>query len=300
MLSDCYDSITDIPYQGYTSIMNKSKLIPLFAFLLLAACQPSSHETYTPNVYERVMSLSKIRCGYFDWDPLLKKDVNTGEFSGIGADIMNEIDSRLGITHEWVEETGPATAVESIKSKRIDMVCLPVIITQPRIRVVDFSDPVLFSVFSVWTRADSTITDTAELNDPQHKMVYIDGTAPMAMTKRLFPKAGSVSLTEMSPTSDMFHSVITRKADGVYSDASNAGLFSRYNPGQIKPLHDADTDRVLPWAFMTPPNEYQFTKMITLVLQDMQMDGTIAKIVAKHNAKEMYLPAPPKYATTGF
>lgn len=202
--------------------------------------------------------------------------------------------------NEWVEEVGPATAVESIKSKRVDMVCLPVIITQPRIRVVDFSDPVLFSVFGVWVREDSTIEDTAELNDPAHKMVYIDGTAPMVMTKRLFPNAGSVSLTEMSPTSDMFLSVITKKADAVYSDAGNAGLFSRYNPGQIKPLHDPDTDRVLPWAFMTPPNEYQFTKMITLVLQDMHLDGTIAKIVAKHNASEMYLPATSKYVATGF
>ncbi len=279
--------------------MKLKGLAVVLAVCLLAACQPDSH-TQTPSIQDRVIASGKIRCGYFDWDPLLKKDVNTQEYSGIAVDIMDEITRRLGIKYEWSEEVGPATAVESIVSKRVDMICLPIIITNPRMRVADFSEPVLYSVFSVWVRNDSTLTDTAILNDPTYKFTYIDGTAPMAMTKRLFPKAGSTSLTEMSPTSDMFLNVITRKADAVYSDSSNAGTFSKYNPNQIKPLRDVDTDRILPWAFMMPQNEYAFKRMIDLVLQDMQLDGTIANIIAKHQAKELYLPAQSKVNIEGF
>lgn len=273
--------------------------ILFLSLLAFTACHPQQTET-TQSVQEHVIASGKIRCGYFDWDPLLKKDVNSGKFSGIAPDIMDEVTKRLGLTYEWSEEVGPSTAAESIKSKRVDMICLPVIITNPRMRVADFTDPVFFSTFSVWVRADSTLTDTAELNNPQHKMTYIDGTAPMMMTKRLFPKAGAASLTELSPTSDMFLNVITKKADGVYSDTSNAGMFSRYNQGQIKPLNDPDTDRVLPWAFMLPPNEYSFTRMIDLMLQDMQLDGTIAKIIHDHEAETFYLPVQSKVDKKGF
>jgi ABC-type amino acid transport substrate-binding protein len=267
----------------------KKILFALLCSSLLVACQPQHDQQTT--LEQRVMTAGKIRCGYFDWDPLLKKDVNTGKFSGIAQDVMDELTTRLGIKYEWSEEVGPSTAVESIKSKRVDMICLPIIITNPRMRVADFSDPILFSRFSVWMRNDATVTDTAQLNDAHSKFVAIDGTAPMAMTKRLFPKAQIVSLTELSPTADMFLSVTGKKADAVFSDTSNAGMFSRYNPGQIKPVSDPDTDRVLPWAFMTPQNEYDFTRMIDLALRDMQLDGTIDKIVKKHQAETMYLPA---------
>ena len=276
------------------------KIMMIAACLALAACNPSMQVDRAQSVQDRVIASGKIRCGYFDWDPLLKKDVNTQKFSGIAVDMMDEITQRLNLTYEWSEEVGPSTAVESVKSKRVDMICLPVIITHPRMRVADFSEPVMFSVFSVWVRADSTLTDTAELNNPQHKMTYIDGTAPMAMTKRLFPFAGAASLTELSPTSDMFLNVITNKADGVYSDTSNAGIFSRYNQGKIKPLHDADTDRTLPWAFMLPPDEYPFRRMIDLVLQAMQLDGTVAKIIQKHAAETMYLPLQSHVNQQGF
>ena len=267
--------------------------------VLLFACQPHTTSSGT-TVHQRVIASGKIRCGYFDWEPLLKKDINHGTFSGIAPDIMNEVATRLGLKYEWAEEVGPSTAVESIKSKRIDMVCLPIIITNPRMRVADFTDPVLFSRFSVWVREDSSLINTDELNQPSHTFVAIDGTAPMAMTKRIFPKAGLVSLTELSPTSDMFLSLVSKKAEAVYSDTSNAGMFSKYNPGQIKPLLDNDTDRILPWAFMTPADEYQFTTMINFVLRDMQLDGTIAKIVRKHSAEKMYLPAKPRYDLKGF
>ena len=247
-----------------------------------------------------MLAAGKIRCGYYDWDPLLKKDVNTGAYSGIAADMMAEIGSRLNLQIDWAEELGPATIAEAVKTKRVDMICTPAIITTPRMRVADFSEPVLYSRFSVWMRSDAVLIDTAELNQPRYKFVAIDGTAPMAMTKRLFPHAGIVSLTELSPTSDMFLSVTGKKADAVFSDASNAGMFDRYNPGQIKPVSDPDTDRVLPWALMLPQNETCFTRMIDLVLQDMQLDGTMAKIVKAHQAEKMYLPAAMRYQAQGF
>lgn len=265
---------------------------------LLCACQPVAQQAET-SVHSRVMAAGKIRCGYFDWDPLLKKDVNTGTFSGIAVDMMNEMTSRLGLTYEWAEEVGPSTAVEAVKSKRIDMICLP-IITNPRMRVADFTDPVLFSRFSVWMRNDAAATDPRALNDARYKFVAIDGTAPMSMTKRIFPKAEMVSLTELSPTSDMFLSVIGKKADAVFSDSSNAGMFARHNPGQIKPVYHPDTDRVLPWSLMTPQNEYSFTHMIDLVLQDMQLDGTIARIVKAHQAEMMYLLPSQRYVDKSF
>ena len=89
-------------------------------------------------------------------------------------------------------------------------------------------------------------------------------------------------------------------SDAVYSDTSNAGMFAKYNPGKIKPVLDPDTDRILPWAFMTPPDEYAFTRMINMVLQDMQLDGTIEKIVRKHQAPTMYFPGASIYKVDGF
>ena len=266
-----------------------SILILLSLFVFTSACQPDHNiQTVKADTYDRVISSGTIHCGYLEWPPVLQKDVNTKTFSGVGVDIMNEIAARLKLKLSWDEEVGPATAAESVRSGRVDMICMPVIVTMARVRVADFSEPVMFGRFYPWVKQDSNISSDVDMNDPRYRFVYIDGTGGMSMTERFFPKAQHVSLVENSPTSDLFLSVITGKVDAVYGDTSNALTYSRSNPNQIRPITNPATTISLPWAFMMAQNNYRFVQMINLVLNDLRYDGTLQKIMQKNHAEEYF------------
>jgi ABC-type amino acid transport substrate-binding protein len=261
----------------------------IVASLATISCQPKATiSSRAIDTYDRVMASGKIRYGYLEWPPVLQRDANTHEFSGVGVDVITEIAKRLQLKISWDEEVGPATAAESVKSGCVDMMCLPVIITMPRAKVVDFSNPVMFGRFYPWVKQDAQISAHENMNQDRYTFVYIDGTAAMSMTEKLFPKTKHLSLVENSPTSDLFSSVMGGKADAVYADTSNALTFAKHNPGKIRPIENPVTSLSLPWAFMVAQDNYRFVRIVNLVLEDMRYDGTLVKIMQKNHAEDYF------------
>ncbi len=286
-------------YLDYVKL-NKIIIFALISFgLSLTAChQDKAGQTQRADTYDHVMASGKIRCGYLEWPPVLQKDINTKQFSGVGVDIMKEIANRLKLSLSWDEEVGPATAAESVKSGRVDMMCMPLIITMARVRVVDFSEPVMFSRFSPWVKTNSAVTDTTNMNDERYRFVYIDGTGAASLTERFLPKTQHITLVENTPTSDLFLSVMTGKADAVYTDTSTIFPFEQNQPGQMRPVLNSDMTMRMPWAFMVAQDNYRFVHMINLVLQDMHYDGTLERILQKNKAESyftMTVQQPPQH-----
>ena len=78
------------------------------------------------SVYSRVVESGKIRCGYIPYEPGLIKDPNTGKFSGIMHDTIEEIAKSLNLKVEWTEEVGWGTMIEGLERDRYDAICSPV------------------------------------------------------------------------------------------------------------------------------------------------------------------------------
>ena len=258
------------------------------AIFVLSGCQRDTRLPDKVDTYSRVMSSGTIRCGYLEWPPVLQKDINTKQFSGVGVDIMDEVAKRLKLKLNWTEEVGPATAAESVKAGRVDMICMPLVITMARARVTDFSQPVMFSRFSAWVKSGSVVTAVTDMNNEDYRFVFIDGTGGASLTERFFPKARHVTLVENTPTSDLFLNVMTEKADAVFTDTSTIFPFEKENPKQIKPILNTEKTFLMPWAFLVSQDNYRFVRMIDLVIADMRYDGTLTKILKKNKAENYF------------
>jgi Bacterial extracellular solute-binding proteins, family 3 len=81
-------------------------------FINLKPSNNSIVKAEAKSVYSRVIESGKIRCGYIPYEPGLIKDPNTGKFSGIMHDTMEEIAKSLNLKVEWTEEVGWGTMIE--------------------------------------------------------------------------------------------------------------------------------------------------------------------------------------------
>ena len=124
-------------------------LLTLFAVALLAALAAvwlagGSDSKAQESVYDRVIRTGTLRCGYFLYPPVLSKDPNSGEFSGIFYDYLSELGKALSLKVEWAEEIGLGDAPAALESGRIDAMCAGMFLTAQRARANDFVMPIYY------------------------------------------------------------------------------------------------------------------------------------------------------------
>lgn len=68
-------------------------------------------------------------------------DTESGKISGIMVDVAQEIADHLGVKLEVVE-TPWASLIPSLQAHKIDLICAAMSITEKRMEVIDFSDPI--------------------------------------------------------------------------------------------------------------------------------------------------------------
>jgi ABC-type amino acid transport substrate-binding protein len=66
------------------------------------------HNTSTQHsretAYDRVMRTGVLRCAYGLWDPCVMRDPNTGKFSGIIYDFMQDLGKSINVKCDYVTE----------------------------------------------------------------------------------------------------------------------------------------------------------------------------------------------------
>src|SRR5262249_13075574 len=78
-----------------------------------------------PTAFERVTASGTLRCAYIVIPPRFVKDPQTGGFSGIAYDIVEEMAKSLNLKVDWAEEVNFGTLAEGLKTGRYDAVCFP-------------------------------------------------------------------------------------------------------------------------------------------------------------------------------
>lgn len=248
----------------------------------------------TETTFERVMRTETIRCGYFTWAPYLMKDPNTGEFSGIYHDVMEEIGKQLKLKIEWTEETGQSNPFEGMKTGRYDMFCGPITPTADRAKQVAFSNPFFYIPYFAYSRiGDERFHDIKKINDPKIKVAVIDGEFAYEIIKRDFPQAGIFSLPALSDGSEVMLAVTTRKADVFLNDSAAMLFFNQKNPGLVQPVSKKPL-RTLAAVLVLPQNDMAFKNMIdatlTLLIGDHVIDGVLNKY-----SQNVFLPVAQPY-----
>lgn len=227
------------------------------------------------STYDRVIRTGTIRCGYFTWAPFLMKNPNTGAFSGIYHDVIEELGRQLKLKIVWTEDTGQANPFEGLRTGRFDMFCGPITPTPDRAKRVAFSQPFFYIPYLAYKRADDQrFKKTSQINDPKVKIAVIDGEFAYEIVKRDFSKASLLTLPALSDGSQVMLSVTTKKADIFLNDAAAAAVFMDKNPGTVKPVSQEPL-RTLSAVIVLPQDDFAFKNMVDTVLSLMIGDRFI-------------------------
>lgn len=256
----------------------------LIVFLLFKIQNNNVAVEKSETVYSEVTKSGKIRVGYISYPPSFIKDPNTGEFSGIFNDVLEEVAKKLSLELDYVEELGWGTMIESINSGRIDLIATGIWPTTERGKHVDFVNPLYFSAVKAYVRIDDNRFDgdLSKINDSNIKISLIDGEMTSVIANMDYPKANQLSLTQMNDLSQVLLNVATKKADVTFAEPAVALEYMSKNPNSIKEVENVLPVRIFPNAMIVGKGEVEFLSTLNISINELINNGFVDKIIEKY------------------
>ena len=75
--------------------------------------------------FDNIKRTGVLRCGYINEPPFEIKDPNTGQMSGMGVELAEEIGKQLNLTIKWESEVSYGQMLMDLSLNRYDMICAP-------------------------------------------------------------------------------------------------------------------------------------------------------------------------------
>lgn len=248
--------------------------------------RPEARNTTTPDRLQVILQNNKLRLGYTPYSVGFFIDPNTGKRAGIYVDIVEELCRRLSIACEWVEETGWATQIEGLQTKRFDMIGSPVSLTPARARAADFSLPLFYSPIHIWARAGrETAFNRENLDNPDVTILTLEGEQTDGFAKTYFPKAKRMALPQNASFAELLESVATGKGDVTFAEPLAVYEYNHAKGGDVLKAVSANRPLLLvPNILLLPQNEFGLKAMIDNALTDLLLSGFIDATLDKYEA----------------
>ncbi|MDD2326016.1 MAG: transporter substrate-binding domain-containing protein [Alphaproteobacteria bacterium] len=268
------------------------KNISLFiAAIAIALGSVWAHDQINPqqafvveSVYDRVMRTGTIRCGYTPYSVGFIKDPNTGAFSGIYYDVVNELAKNLQLKVEYVEELGWGEQVAALESNRFDMMCSPTSLNAGRTRAADFSIPLYYSPVELWVRKDDSLAQAPleNFNKPEVKISVLDGEQTSTFARNYFPQAQPVSLPQSASFSELMLQVTMKKADVTLAEPFAVYEFMEANPDALQKVNLPKPLITVPNVILIKRDQFAFKEMIDNALRELFNTGFMDKAITKY------------------
>ena len=245
----------------------------------------TSQPEKTESAYARVMRTQTLRCGYTLYAPMLSKDPNTGEMSGIAADVINAVAKSLDLKVEWTAEFGFATAVSDMEAGRFDLACIGYWRLPLEAKRLTYTQPFLYSQMNPYVRADDMRFDGdyKKINDPSVRIISADGQMSSTVARTEFPKAQLYELPNMTSISQQMEEVASGKADIVMDEPAAAEDYMVRNPDKLRKVEAPYPLRVFQDTFALKMGENDLKTMLDSALIDIIENGEMDKILQKYD-----------------
>lgn len=258
-------------------------IVALAALLTATRKEPSGTATARQSAMERILQTGKIRCSYLVYPPYVRKDPNSGELSGIFHDVMNQLAVNAGLTVDWVEEVGYENIFPGLDSARHDVFCGGLWPNASRAKAAAFSEPIFYSVIKTWVRTDeSRFSRMDALNDPAVSIATIDGAMEDIIARTDFPKAKRLSLPQLSPFTQNFLNITSRKADLTFAEPGIVFEFLKTNPGTLKEIFGSQPQRIFGNSLVIRRGDDQLREFLNAGLRELLYTGRVDKILTKY------------------
>ena len=245
-----------------------------------------NENTSKESAYARVMRTKTLRCGYALYAPMLMKDPNTGEMSGIAADVINAVGKSLDLKVEWTAEFGFATSVTDLQKGRFDLTCIGFWRLPLEAKQLTYTTPFLYSQMNPYVRADDIRFDNdfTKINDASIKIVSADGQMTSKVAKIEFPDAQLIELPNMTSMSEQIENIVTKKADVILGEPAATEDYMVHNQGKLKRVENVRPLRVFQNTFAMKMGEDELKTMLDSALIDIIENGEMDRIMSKYDA----------------
>lgn len=259
-------------------------LLIVISVSLSSSCRQPGPTGTSEDAYARMIRDGRIRVAYISYPPSFIKDPNSGNFSGIFHEVVQQMGKNLDVKIDYTEEVAWGTMIEAIKSGRVDLVCTGLWPTPARGKLADFTAPLYYSTVRAYTRADNSKYDgnLALINDPTTRIAAVDGEMSSIIAKDDFAKAQLDGLPQTTDVSQVLLEVATNKADVTFVEPAVAMEYIKNNPGKIKEVANVRPLRVFPNVFMVGKGEDRFRSTLNTAIQELVNNGFVDKVINKY------------------
>ena len=255
------------------------------SIVVLQFAQPQGQTgSKAETVYERVLRTGVINCGYVVWNPLVIRDPNTGQFSGMTYEIVEALAREIGVKVNWVEETGWGAYGVGLQTNRFDLMCQTLWQSGQHTRAALLTTPVSREVVLAWKRqSEKRFNSLAELNDPAVRIAVVEGDVTQKIRSLKFSAATEVALASNADVGQYYLTLNTNKADIMFAGPSTMHDYNKSNPTQgFVPVSETPV-RVFNQVLGVKPDEHQFKAMLDSAIDALYSTGELPAIIKKYH-----------------
>ncbi|MCP5404744.1 MAG: transporter substrate-binding domain-containing protein [Pseudomonadaceae bacterium] len=232
---------------------------------------------------ERVLRTGVLRCAYTTAPSFIEKDPNTGEMSGLGYAITEELGKVLGVKVQWGPEVGPHEVFEGFNNNAFDANCTGYWRTPERAHGGDFSDPIFYTTAHLFVRKGETRFKTlADFDSKDVTFIGMDGEGTNVIVKRLLPQANLKLLPGMVAVAERFMSVADGKGDVTAADLSMGASFMQNNPGKIEVFPSPPLETTAS-VILIAHHQEGLKSFLNAGIAALREKGILNDIIAKHD-----------------
>lgn len=239
-------------------------------------------EAHKESAYERVMRTGVLRCGYIVWPPEMKKDLATGQLSGLSFEIAEAIAAKMQVKVEWAEEVNFSTMTEGLQRGRYDALCFTSYRrTSNVVGGAAHTLPLFYSGTGAFVRADDHRFDgdLARAISPDITVSGMDGEESLTVAQEDFPKAKQITLPQGGDFASLLLNVVNGKADIAFVNIGNAKAFLQNNPQKLRDVAEGHPLRLYTHTFLLPLGENDLKEAMDTAIDELHNSGVMRRIL---------------------
>ena len=235
------------------------------------------------SVYDRVIGSGVLKCGYGVWAPIIIKDVNTGQLSGIYYDYAESLAKALNLKIQWIEVSWSEFPAD-LESGKIDAMCAGIWPSASKSKAMNFTAPIFYVAIHTFARQDDMRFDNAieKINDGNITVATMDGEISNVLKTADFDKAKVLSLPSNASQPQILLNVADGKADVTFQDAYTGQQFMAHNPGKIKMVPGGEFIRTFGNTMALKKGEAELRNMLDTAGQELLQSGVVDKIITRY------------------
>lgn len=264
-------------------------IIGVLAIVALVFSISAKNQTKSQSLADNIIDKGEIRIGYIIYTPLLIKDENTGQLSGVSYDLVEATAKKLNLKTNWVEEVGWGSAIEGLKTKRYDILGTQMWPNSARAREAVFSTAPFNSVIYPYAKTGDTrfTGNLSKLNSNQYTISTVDGEMANFIAKEDYPNAKVNALPQLTSYSEVFLNILNGKADVTFVEPSVANGFLKTNPNSITRISNTPV-RTFGNSFAFARGQGDMVSMWNVAINELINDGTVARTLEKYGVSADY------------